>query len=386
MNDDWEVMVLGDLVSIKAGKYISKAEYFETGEFFIYGSNSVMGKYDKALVETPHVVMAAVGAYAGAVRFSANPSWVNNNAFALMPSERIDPFFLYLWLAGVLELPQVLAGTGQPYVKRPSLLRQRVTLPPLPVQRRIVDLMAHLDNQIANLRTERDAAEETARLFVENRLEGARGGAMWPTAEIASVCTVVTDGSHSSPKTVDDGYPYVTVRDVRDSRIHFDTAARVSSQDFLLLKKNGCAPQRGDVLFAKDGATMGKVALVPDDREFVVLSSLAILRPDTTQVLPEYLFFALGSTSFFQSALASRTGLAITRIVLKTLKSLSIPLPDIDNQLRIVGEVSALYETIGSLQKEMDALTRLRRTLLSCLLLGDREIDEAYDQLLTEAA
>lgn len=319
--------------------------------------------------------------------WNRGPAALNQHLFRVTAKRGSDLGWVHLALDHAVEdLSTKTHGTTMKHVTKKVLESHEVIRPPLPVQRRIVDLMTHLDSHLANLRAEKGAAEDAARLLVEERLSGAEDGAEWPRVDIASVCSLVTDGSHSSPKTVDDGYPYVTVRDIRDSRIHFDSAARVTTEDFNLLKRTGCAPQQGDVLFAKDGATMGKVALVPDARDFVVLSSLAILRPDTSQVLPEYLFFALGSPSFYQSALESRTGLAITRIVLKTLKSLSIPLPDLRHQLSIVDEVSALYSAIESLQREVEALATLRSTLLGQLLTGNKMIQAAYDQLLTEAA
>jgi type I restriction enzyme S subunit len=152
MSNEWMTTTLGQIVTIKAGKYVPRQDYIPDGEFWIFGSNSIMGKYDKALVDVPHVIMAAIGAYAGAVRYSEKPSWVNNNAFALIPADSVDAFYLYLWLESAADSSQFLAGTGQPYVKRPSLLAQGISLPPVAIQRRIVDLLAHLDNHIANLR------------------------------------------------------------------------------------------------------------------------------------------------------------------------------------------------------------------------------------------
>ncbi len=147
-------MRLAEAVTVRAGKYLPKDAYVPNGQFFVYGSNSIMGRYDQALVQTPHVVMAAVGANAGAVRYSAQPSWINNNAFAVVPGPNVDAFFLYLWLQAGLDVSQVLAGTGQPYVKRPLLLAQSIPLPTMPEQRRIVDLIRALDAQSERLAQE----------------------------------------------------------------------------------------------------------------------------------------------------------------------------------------------------------------------------------------
>ena len=46
----------------------------------------------------------------------------------------------------------------------------RVSLPPLPVQRRIVDLMAHLDNQIAGMDVEVSTLESLRRQLLASLL------------------------------------------------------------------------------------------------------------------------------------------------------------------------------------------------------------------------
>jgi restriction endonuclease S subunit len=112
--DNWTEVTLGNIATIVPGKYLPKTEYVEDGDYFVYGSNSIMGKYSKFLIEPPHTVMAAVGAYAGAVRYSPQPSWVNNNAFGLLVKPSVLPGYFYLWLNSKLDLSTVVAGTGQP--------------------------------------------------------------------------------------------------------------------------------------------------------------------------------------------------------------------------------------------------------------------------------
>jgi type I restriction enzyme S subunit len=155
---------------------------------------------------------------------------------------------------------------------------------------------------------------------------------------------------------VREGIPYVTVRDIGRGGINFDDSARIARDDFESLEANGCRPLKGDVLFSKDG-TVGKVALVPDDREFVVLSSLAILRP-TARVLPEYLAHALTAPSVQQQVLGARSGTALRRVVLRSLRPIQIPLPDPDEQRRIVEILEEHLSHLDQAVVEVDASLR----------------------------
>jgi type I restriction enzyme S subunit len=177
----------------------------------------------------------------------------------------------------------------------------------------------------------------------------------WPEASLDSICELITDGSHYSPKTLPSGYPYVTVRNIGRTGIDFDNCESVDEKAFLELKQAGCSPRTGDVLYSKDG-TVGKVAVNDTDREFVVLSSLAILRPNAHLVSSAFLGLALSSEQFLRAATQEKTGLAIKRVVLKNLRRLTVPLPPQVEQRRIV-------DLIGGLDAQIEALNAERRAL-----------------------
>jgi type I restriction enzyme S subunit len=184
----------------------------------------------------------------------------------------------------------------------------------------------------------------------------------WTETTIGNVTERLTDGSHYSPKTVDQGFPYVTVRDLSEGKINFATSARIDKESFEKLRKNGCAPNIGDVLFSKDG-TVGKVALVREQLDFVVLSSLAILSPDRRKVSSEFLAIILGSPDFQAEAIGSKTGLAIKRVVLKTLKHLSLNLPPLHEQKRIVDLITAVDIVCSLSLANLENLKRLKSSL-----------------------
>ena len=93
------------------------------------------------------------------------------------------------------------------------------------------------------------------------------------------LCSKIADGTHFSPPTTDEGYPYITAKDVHGKGIDFSSTARISEDNYLQLVKADCKPEKGDVLIVKDGATTGRVGMVIDDTCFVILSSVAMLRP-----------------------------------------------------------------------------------------------------------
>jgi type I restriction enzyme, S subunit len=189
----------------------------------------------------------------------------------------------------------------------------------------------------------------------------------WTETTLGEVLNLLTDGSHFSPISVEDGMPYVTVRDVANGKINTTSCARISSDSFDELVKNGCAPEIGDVLFSKDG-TVGRVALVVEGPKFVVLSSLAILRPNTKLVSSEFLALSLSSDEFQAAATGSKTGLAIKRVVLKVLRALEFKFPTLPEQRRIVDVVSSVDAYVDALQQQTDTARAARNAVLHKLL------------------
>lgn len=172
------------------------------------------------------------------------------------------------------------------------------------------------------------------------------------TYKLIDLCEKITDGSHYSPKATGDGdFPYVTVRDIADDVIDFDNCKRIDGESYNNLLKNGCQPIPGDLLFSKDG-TVGKVSLVNYQKDFVVLSSLAIIRPDQAKVLPEYLFHILKSNDFLNKAIGKKSGAAIRRIILRDLKSIEITIHENhDAQRRIAANLDMISEKIDQASK-----------------------------------
>ncbi|MDB0048057.1 restriction endonuclease subunit S [Burkholderiaceae bacterium] len=207
--------------------------------------------------------------------------------------------------------------------------------------------------------------------------------------KLSDVCERITDGSHFSPKTVDEGFPYITVRDIDNDNINFESCKFVTKEDFSELSKNGCSPKLNDLLFSKDG-TVGKVALVSNDVDFVVLSSLAILTPKLNLINPSFLFYVLKSPDFVNTAIGKKTGVAIRRIILKNLKDISVPLPSLLIQKKIVAKLDAIFAEIDKATAAAEANAKNAEALFQSYLTelfergGDGWIERKLQEITTK--
>lgn len=140
----------------------------------------------------------------------------------------------------------------------------------------------------------------------------------WEIKRFKYLCEYITDGSHFSPETADEGYSYITAADVKGVGLDYDAAKKISQQDFISLQKAGCQPRKGDVLLVKDGATTGRIGMVTSEKPCVVLSSVAILRaPDNMDA--RYLRYLMESDFVQAQIQASMAGSAMPRTVLSKI-------------------------------------------------------------------
>ena len=159
----------------------------------------------------------------------------------------------------------------------------------------------------------------------------------WHISTIDKVCTLVTDGAHNSPKSTQVGEYMASVKDFSQYGFNFSNCRKISSDDYSILKKQGCVPNIGDILVGKDGARFFEDIIIYKQPERpALLSSIAILRVNPDIITPEFLYYTLKSPSVKKDVRGNYgSGSAIPRIVLKDFKRMPICYPSIGEQRRI---------------------------------------------------
>lgn len=182
--------------------------------------------------------------------------------------------------------------------------------------------------------------------------------------KLEDICDKITDGSHSSPKATENGYHMYSVKDMYEYGFDSKSAKKVSKNDYEKLVKNGCKPLKNDVLIAKDGSYLKNVFVIEEEKEEVILSSIAILRPNRDLVNPYYLAFYLKNPKVKEELKNGYvSGSVLPRIVLKDFKKLPVFLPDIIKQNNIVNILRHIELKIIKNGKIISNLEQLSQTL-----------------------
>ena len=170
----------------------------------------------------------------------------------------------------------------------------------------------------------------------------------WMTTTINDVCSLVTDGAHNSPKSVEKGRYMASVKDFTEFGFDFSNCRRISEEDYERLRKQGCVPEKDDILVGKDGARYFEdIVIYKQDEQPALLSSIAILRADRKKIIPEFLYYTLKTPAVKKNVRDNYgSGSAIPRIVLKDFKRMPFSFPSVDEQRKITALCSAIDSKI----------------------------------------
>jgi len=184
------------------------------------------------------------------------------------------------------------------------------------------------------------------------------------TKSLAEVCIKITDGSHFSPQAVSGDFMMTSSKDMTDHGWDYSDIKRISKEDYDQLVKSDCKPKLNDVLIIKDGNSyLQRVFAVKKEEQIVVLSSIAILRPDTKKIDPIYLQYLLKTNYIKEAASNFVTGAAIPRVILSDFKKVKIPYHPLPIQQQIASVLSTYDELIQTNNKRIKLLEETTREL-----------------------
>ena len=194
----------------------------------------------------------------------------------------------------------------------------------------------------------------------------------WKETTLGEICLKITDGAHHSPKEFDGGKPMFSVKNMRDQGFDYNGVKTISDEDFVKLVNSGCQPQKDDILIAKDGSVMKHIFRVKGDIDYVLLSSIAIVRPDKSKVNPSYLVYAIKDPSTTDLILNNFVGgSGVPRIVLKDFKKVDLTIPSIETQKSIASILSSLDDKIDLLHRQNATLEKMAETLFRQWFIED---------------
>ena len=357
-----------------------------------------MGHHREPLYPGPMIVLARIGANAGALRYSNKPAWINNNASALIPDLAVDPRWLYYKLL-TMSLEQYRAGTSQPFIALDALMSATVDIPDRKTQVATASILSALDDKIELNRRMNATLEAMARALFQSwfvdfdpvraKAEGrqpvgmdADTAALFPDSFEASALGPIPKGWQINsideianflnglalqkfPVAGEKSLPVIKIAQLKNGHdtLRSDRCARKIPEEFVV--------QNGDVLFSWSGSleveiwSGGEGAL--NQHLFKVTSAR----------YPKWFYYLWIITHLedFRS-IASGKATTMGHIQRKHLTAAKALVPSHELMVRMHEILNPIIEQANAFELQVKELRQLRDALLPKLLSGELRIGD----------
>lgn len=294
----------------------------------------------------------------GLIEQELDGHFVSNEFPTFTPIDyRIDPKFLRYWF----RLPDVLRRVETDCSGSTPLTRNRykeqyffaleIPLPPLDEQRRIVGCIEELAAKVDEARVLRIESDEQLTALGNSEANAIFGQNDCATRPLGDLCHLITDGTHQTPRYVDGGAIFLSAQNVKPFRFLPEVHRKVSLEDYAMYTARN-KPSRGDILLTRVGAGIGEAAIIDKDIDFAIYVSIALIRPDTSQITPDFLVHWLNSPIGRAHSRSNTLGRGHSQgnLNLNLIRSFPVPVPSIERQKEIVAELHALQAKIDAVK------------------------------------
>ena len=293
---------------------------------------------------------ASVGEYAiNKIELTTNQQF---NSLVIKDKSKLLPEYLFYLSSTFKE--QLLAVSGKTsfdFVSVKKLKVLKIPTPPLDKQQEIVDEIEQYQKVI-----------DGARQVVENYRPNIEIHSDWELVSLEDIATKITDGTHSTPKYLSEGIPFLRVSDITKTS---KENKYISKEEHTELIKR-CHPEKGDILYSKNG-TIGFAELVTREDEFSIFVSLCLIKPDKNKVDSNFLANILNSSFVYKQAMNFSKSGTVTNLHLVEIRKIKIPLPSLEIQKEISNELQKEFEILQSFKNIINKNEKLINNTISNL-------------------
>ena len=374
---EWKEIALGEIFDFENKTGIKAGEGLEKGKYKFFTSSDNQSKFlDKFNFDGEHLIFST-GGKAG-LHYCNEPFSVSNDCFIVKVKGHSTKLIYYLLKSKIYLLEKGFKGAGLKHLSKDYLKRIKVKLPfmsdgtpDLKEQEKIVSILEKNEGQLKKVeKTEKLLNEYLKCVFYELFGSTISNDRKYPLKKLKDVCFKITDGTHKSPPNSEQGdYPYVTAKNIKKNGLDLTNLTYISKAHHMEIYKR-CNPEKGDVLYIKDGATTGIAVINNLEFEFSLLSSVALLKP-SKDLETIYLTHYLNDPQVYHLIRNSMGGVAITRLTLKKIEQIKIPLPPLPLQQKFAKVVEQIEEMKENLNQTKQNAKELFNSLMSKAFKGE---------------
>lgn len=400
---DWKLDRLDKIVSkkitygiVQPGKFDSSGIPLIRGVDYMSGwknlnsffrvSKNLHQKFKRSTTRKGDVLLSIAG-YAGYV--SVVPEWIEEAnitqttaRISIEESSMSSHFVAYFLdsIEGKLQSRRYIKGSAQEGLNLDDVQKFFIPIPPLPEQKKITTILKSVDGVIENTQKQIDKLQDLKNATMNELLTKGIGHKEFKDSELGRIpktwkcikmqnLAKITDGAHKTPNYVNSGVPFLRVTDIQSEEINVRKIKYISTGEHLELCRR-CNPEKGDILYSKNG-TIGISKIVNWDWDFSIFVSLALLKLyDKNIIQVEYLNLFLQSPLVAKQIKDRAKQGTVTNLHLEEIRMFDVIVPSIEEQLEIKNIIGAIEFQIKNVKQKLSQTQSLKKSLMQDLLTG----------------
>ncbi|MDP2732904.1 MAG: restriction endonuclease subunit S, partial [Hoeflea sp.] len=293
-------------------------------------------------------------------------------------TKKIDPFFLFRYCTTYSArkyLVEHAKTTTMTTIDQSVIANTPVPVPPLREQHAIAaalsdvdSLLAKLDQLIAKKRDLKQAAMQQL-LTGQTRLPGFHGE--WAVKRLGDLFEITSSKRVFQSEWKSDGIPFYRARElaVLGEKGRVDNDLFITKSLYESFKNAHGVPEVGDMLVTGVG-TLGKVYVVPDEREFYFKDGNIIWFKIDGKLSADFLRQLYFTKVVLKQITDASAGTTVGTYTITGAKKTEIPFPSLAEQTAIVAVLTEMDTELSVLERRRDKTRALKQGMMQELLTG----------------
>lgn len=343
------------------------------GDYPVYGASGLVKKVNFYQQEKDYLAVIKDGAGVGRVyHYEANSSVLGTLQY-LFPKPDINIRFAYYFLTSI-DYKKYYQGAAIPHIYYKDYCNEKIVLPPLPEQKRIVD---KLDTLFADIEKEKQNVQQklqNAKDLFESELSKILSNDLhWNKKYLKNISSSIQYGYTESANYNKVGPKFLRITDIQEDTVNWDSVPFCKINDDT---KKKYLLKNGDIVFARTGATVGKSYLVDNLEEDAVYASYLIkVSVDRHYLLPKFVKYFFMSHMYWAQIIDKQTGASLPNVNGTKLGQILVAYPSIEEQQSIIERLDSLHEQtreLGQIYTQQIAdLDELKQAILKKAFNGE---------------
>jgi len=364
---EWREVRLDNVLEVKYGKDHKK---LQDGLVPCYGTGGIMRYVNDDLYNEESILIPRKGSLNN-IYYLDKPFWTVDTLFwTKINKELVSAKFLFYQLT-LIDFTILNVGSAVPSLTVPVLNEIDISLPPLPEQKAIAEVLSSLDDKIDLLHRQNKTLEQMAEtLFRQWFVEEA--GEDWREVTFDDILTVSSSKRIFYKEYVDIGIPFYRSKEIIELSKGGTTSTElfISEERFNEIDSKFGSPKEGDILLTSVGTLGVTYQVRKTDKFYFKDGNLTWFK--NFKLLPSSIVYCWLNSSIGKEELDNiAIGSTQAALTISSLKNIELKIPSPEIIEKVDNELKTIYEKLFFNQIQIRTLESLRDTLLPKLMSGE---------------